>query len=202
MRISYKKGLLLFGLTAVLAIGVAAGCARKQRTPPDLTERPVATPSPNVAYVNERAVIVHRGDDGSRRYYRDDNGKLYYVDQNGAVHTIERNARVQRGTAGLYYIVDDDNISYYTGNDGRVYYRDVSGRDVYIEDSGAGRVIDPLPLLRGNTYPRIEHVRSLETCNDAWRKCSNKCNEGIGLNSNASCLENCDNQREQCLTPY
>lgn len=197
-----KKVMLLLSLVAVLAIGVATGCARKQRTPPDLTERPAPTPSPSVTYVNERAVLVHRGDDSSRRYYRDDNGKLYYVDQNGAVHTIERNARVERGSAGLYYIVDDDNVNYYTDKSGRLYYRDTTGRDVYIEDSGAGRVIDPLPILRGDTYPRIEHVRSLQTCNDAWRKCSNKCNDGIGLGSNTSCLENCDYQREQCLKPY
>lgn len=202
MKNVYKNKMVLLCLTAILAIGVASGCVKRQKNPPDVAQSPAVNPNERVVYANERAVIVHRGDDGSRRYYRDDNGKLYYVDQVGAVHTIERNARVERGTAGLYYIIDDDNVSYYTDQGGRLYYRDASGRGIFVEESGAGRVIDPLPILRGDTYPRIEHVRSLESCNDDWRKCSRKCDEDRGLGSKRSCLENCDYQREQCLKPY
>jgi len=147
-------------------------------------------------------VIVHSRDESTRRYYRDDNGKLYYVDQNGTVNVIERQPRVERGTAGLYYIIDDDAVNYSTDERGRLFYREPSGRTVYVEESGAGKVIDPLPILRGQSYPRIEQVRSLEYCNDEWRKCSSRCDDAPGLGNKRSCLESCDYQREQCLKPY
>jgi hypothetical protein len=150
---------------------------------------------------NERAVIVHRGDEGARQYYRDANGNIYYVDQAGAIHMVDRPARVEHGAGGLYYIIDDDNVRYSTDENGRLYYRD-SGGVRYIEEGGSGRVIDPLPILQGNSYPRVEQVRSLESCNDEWRSCSTKCDNAPGLSNKRSCLENCDNQREQCLKPY
>lgn len=185
---------MLLCFAAILAVSATYGCAKK-RTPPEPTEA-------TTTRVNERAVIVHRGDDGSRRYYRDNNGKLYYVDTAGAVHTIDRSPVVQQGPAGLYYIIDDDNVSYSTDDRGRLYYRDNSNRTVYIDDSSAGRVIDPLPIMRGDSYPRIEQVRSLSYCNESWRKCTSRCDDDPGLGSKRNCLENCDFQREQCLQPY
>lgn len=182
-------------LTAILALGASFGCAKKRTPPPD----PVQVSTTNI---NERAVLIHRGDDGSRRYYRDNNGKLYYVDTAGAIHMIDRSPVVQQGPAGIYYIIDDDNIRYSTDDRGRLYYIDNSNRTIYIDDSGAGRVIDPLPIMRGGTYPKIDQVRSLNTCNEAWRKCTSRCDDDPGLSSKRSCLEKCDFQREQCLQPY
>ncbi|WP_243366400.1 hypothetical protein [Fundidesulfovibrio soli] len=180
----------------LMAFIAASGCTRRDRTPPEPTAA-VTT------HTHERAVIVRNSNQGSQRYYRDENGKLYYVDQGGAIHEVERSARVERGTAGLYYIIDDDNVTYKTDESGRLYYRDTSsGRAIYVEDSGAGKVIDPLPILRGGSYPRIEHVRSLDYCNDAWRRCTSECDNSPGLNNKRNCFDNCDYQREQCLKPY
>lgn len=192
-----KRGLscLILGMAALLVVAVTTGCVRNRRPPPP----DVVTTSNNS---DDRAVIVHRNDEGPRRYYRDNNGKLYYVDEAGSVHSIDRNVRVERGTAGLYYIVDDDNDRYYTNTEGRLYYRDSSGGAIHIEESGAGRVIDPLPILRGESYPRIEHVRSLDYCNDTWRKCNTSCDRSSGLSSKRTCFGDCDYQREQCLQPY
>ena len=202
MRSWYKHRMLLFCLSAIVALTAASGCAKRSTTPPDPVKPVAVYPSEREVYSGERAVIVHRGDESPRRYYRDDRGKLYYVDQNGAVHDIERNARIERGTAGLYYIIDDDNVTYYTDERGRLFYKDTSGRGIYVEESGAGRVIDPLPILSGQSYPRIEHTRSLEYCNNAWRKCNSKCDDSPGLGNKRNCLENCDYEREQCLQPY
>lgn len=135
-------------------------------------------------------------------YYRDGNGKIYYVDQSGRPVVVERNVRVERGNAGMYYIMDDDQVTYYTNEYGRLYYRDASGRDVFIEEAGAGTVIDPLPLLSGGVYPRVEQVRSLGYCNSEWRSCNARCYDPSGLGNRRSCLESCDYQREQCLKPY
>jgi len=187
---------ILLGMAAILIIAVASGCARKVKNPP---EQPVPVAN---TYVNDRAVLVHRGDDGSRRYYRDESGKLYYVDQGGAVHVLESRTRVEQGPAGLYYIIDDDDVSYYTDDRGRLFYRDSAGRELFVEESEQGRVIDPLPLMRGSQYPRIEQVRSLSTCNGEWRKCVSRCDDSSALSNKRNCLENCDYQREQCLQPY
>ena len=201
MKGRYRDTLVLC-VAAILAVTVSYGCAKKNPAPPEPVRAAAVYPADKGVIINERAVIVHRSDESTRRYYRDDRGKLYYVDQNGAVHDIESTARIERGVAGLYYIIDDDNVQYYTDQNGRLFFRDASGRHVYIEESGAGKVIDPLPILRGDSYPRIEHVRSLDYCNDAWRKCTTRCDDSPGLGNKRNCLENCDYQREQCLKPY
>lgn len=192
---SKHKYTMILSLTAILVLVVAWGCTRRNAASP---------PTPmqgETLSTNERAVIVHPADDGTRRYYRDANGKIYYVDPNGAIHMVERKARVEQGVGGLYYIIDDDNVQYSKDENGRLYYQD-SGRTRYIEESGSGRVIDPLPIMRGDSYPPVQHVRSLETCNNEWRACSTKCDNAPGLNSKRACFENCDYQREQCLKPY
>lgn len=195
MQCKSWNSLFMLGVSAIVVVATTTGCVRARRPlPPEVVT--------TTQYIDDRAVIVHRSDDNQRRYYRDNDGKLYYVDDGGAVHSIDRNVRVERGTAGLYYIVDDDNDRYYTNEEGRLYYRDTSGGVIHIEESGAGRVIDPLPILRGESYPRIEHVRSLDYCNDTWRKCNSSCGRSSGLNSKRSCYSDCDYQREQCLKPY
>ncbi|MBF0480657.1 MAG: hypothetical protein HQK81_14975 [Desulfovibrionaceae bacterium] len=187
---STHKNWFVFSLAAILLMAAASGCVRNGSST-------TAATTPEPMDVRERAVIVHK-DDGSRRYYRDDNGKLYYVDQAGAVHTIERHTRVETGGNGLYYIVDDDNVNYRTDNNGRLFYRDDSGRKVYIEESGSGHVIDPLPLLRGESYPMIENARSLDSCNASWRTCTARCYDAADLSNRRSCLGECDIQRERC----
>ena len=189
MRNRHERTLLLMGLAAILVL--ASACVRNDAT--------TATTDPAPMDVRERAVIVHRDDDGSRRYYRDDNGRLYYVDQAGTSHAVERHTRVETGDNGLYYIVGDDNVSYYTDDNGRLFYRDDSGRKVYIEDSGPGRVIEPLPILRGESYPRIENVQSLDSCNASWRTCTARCYDASDSSNRRICLGNCDSQREQCV---
>jgi len=194
--ISYHVRNVLIGLVSALAVATVVSCARK---PPPVPESASGT----TTYPRDRAVIVHRGgDENIKQYYRDDNGKLYYVDKFGSVHVVEKTARIERGTAGLYYIIDDDNVTYSTDQSGRVYYRDNAGRTVFIEESGAGKVIDPLPILRGDSSTRVEHLRGLDFCNEAWRKCTNRCDEAQGLSSKRTCLENCDYQRDECLKPY
>ncbi|MYL83853.1 hypothetical protein GTA51_12015 [Desulfovibrio aerotolerans] len=185
----------LLGSLAILALVVASGCVRRTALPPDAANTVAAYPS-------ERAMIVHRGDEGQRLYYRDGNGKIYYLDQAGSPVIVERNMRVERGKAGMYYILDEDNVTYSTNEYGRLYYRDTSGRDIFLEDADAGKVIDPLPLLSGGVYPRVEQARSLEYCNKQWRTCTARCYDPSGLGNRRSCLENCDYQREQCLKPY
>lgn len=181
-------------MMSILAMALSTGCVRRLPPPPDTEE--VTT------YTSDRAVVVRRNDGEQRQYYRDDNGKLYYVDTSGSINVIERNVRVERSTAGLYYILDDDNLDYYTDNNGRLYYRDNSGRNVYIEENTTEKVIDPLPILRGEYNPMIQHRRGLEYCNDNWRKCTNRCDDSRGLGSKRTCLGECDYQREQCLQPY
>jgi hypothetical protein len=195
MRSTNIRSMLLLSVVVVMALVAVSGCAKKVKAPPETAMEPTLRSE-------DRAVIVHRSDEGARHYYRDDKGKLYYIDQTGAVNVIERNPRVERGPAGLYYIIDDDNVNYSTDDSGRLYYRDSAGRMVYIEDSGAGKVIDPLPILRGDTYPKVEYLRSMDTCNDKWRSCLTKCNEYSGINGRRNCLDNCDAQREQCVRPY
>ncbi|MHC1789724.1 hypothetical protein [Solidesulfovibrio sp.] len=191
---SYKQT-YFFALLVFIVVLSAVGCVRRTTTPP-------AVASSVPVYPGERAMIVHRGDAGQRLYYRDDSGRIYYVDQSGNSVVVERNVRVERGTSGMYYILDDDNMHYYTNEHGRLYYRDTSGRDIFIEEAGAGKVIDPLPLLSGGVYPRIEQVRSLDYCNNQWRTCTTRCYDASNLGNKRSCLENCDYQREQCLKPY
>lgn len=195
MKVGHHRTAYLLGALAFLVLLVAYGCSRRTMPLSD-------TVSSVTVYPGERAMIVHRGDEGQRLYYRDDNGRIYYVDQSGQPVVVERNMRVERGTAGMYYILDDDNIHYSTNENGRLYYRDTSGRDISIEEAGAGRVIDPLPILSGGAYPRIEQVHSLDYCNNQWRTCSAQCYDRSGLGNKRGCLENCDYQREQCLKPY
>ena len=195
MQTNALRSACLWGALSFLVLFVASGCVRRTMPPPEAA-------SSVTVYQGERAMIVHRGDEGQRLYYRDDSGKIYYVDQSGNPIVVERNMRVERGTAGMYYILDDDNVTYYTNESGRLYYRDTSGRDIFIEEAGAGKVIDPLPILSGGAYPRIEHQRSLEYCNNQWRTCTTRCYDPSGLGNKRSCLENCDYQREQCLKPY
>lgn len=190
LRVPYFLGSL-----ALLALVVASGCVRRNALPPDAANTVAAYPS-------ERAMIVHRGDEGQRLYYRDGNGKIYYLDQAGSPIIVERNMRVERGKAGMYYILDEDNVTYYTNEYGRLYYRDTSGRDIFLEEAGAGKVIDPLPLLSGSVYPKVEQARSLEYCNNQWRTCTAQCYDPSGLGNRRNCLENCDYQREQCLKLY
>ncbi|EKO39884.1 MAG: hypothetical protein B193_1416 [Solidesulfovibrio magneticus str. Maddingley MBC34] len=194
MLSEFKRTLCLLSAVAFIALSIASGCVRRTTLPSDVSSVTV--------YQKDRAMIVHRGDEGDRLYYRDDNGKIYYVDQSGRPVVVERNVRVERGTAGMYYIMDEDNVTYYTNEYGRLYYRDASGRDVFIEEAGAGKVIDPLPLLSGGIYPRVEQVRSLGYCNSEWRSCNARCYDPSGLGNRRSCLESCDYQREQCLKPY
>jgi len=192
----YKNAywIVLLVMTTVVALGTASGCAKRTKAPAE----PVGG---TAMQYDDRAVIVHRSDEGSRHYYRDDKGKLYYVDQSGAVNVIDRSPRVEQGPAGLYYIIDDDNVSYSTDERGKLYYRDSSGRIVYIEDSNAGRVIDPLPLIRGDTHPRVEYVQTMKPCNDNWRNCLTTCDELSGTNARRNCYNNCDSNRERCLRP-
>lgn len=195
MKSDLNRTVCLSGVLAFLIVFVASGCVRR-------TVPLVDSTSGVTVYQSDRAMVVHRGDEGQRLYYRDDNGRIYYVDQSGRPNMVDRNVRVERGTAGMYYILDDDNVSYYTNEHGRLYYRDTSGRDIYIEEAGAGKVIDPLPILRGDVYPRVAQVRSLDYCNNQWRTCTTGCYDASGLGSKRSCLENCDYKREQCLQPY
>lgn len=195
MTINLHRLSYLLGSLAVLALFVAPGCVRRTTPLPD-AEGNVTV------YPNERAMIVHRSDEGQRLYYRDSNGKIYYVDQSGNPVIIEKTMRVERGTAGMYYILDEDNVTYSTNESGRLYYRDTSGRDIFIEEAGAGKVIDPLPILSGGAYPIIEQARSLEYCNNQWRIDSAKCYDAANRGNKRDCLEKCDYQREQCLRPY
>jgi hypothetical protein len=91
MQNLYKHRTVLLSLFAIVALVAISACAKRTPPPPEPVKAAAVYPSGDV-YVNERAVLVHRGDESPRRYYRDDRGKLYYVDQNGAVHDIERNA--------------------------------------------------------------------------------------------------------------
>lgn len=194
MKIRYHRSFWLLGSVVLLALAAGFGCVRRTTATSDtISSAPV--------YQSDRAMIVHRGDDSQRLYYRDDNGKIYFVDSSGKPNLIERNVRVERGNAGLYYIIDDDNVKYYTNDRGRLYYRDNSGRDVFIEESGTGAVIDPLPILRGEGYPRVEHIRSQPSCNSVWRQCTAQCYNSPGFTNSRPCLESCDTQRERCLNP-
>ena len=185
----------VLGSLALLVLFVVSGCVRRTMPQPDTANRVTAYPS-------ERAMIVHRSDGEQRLYYRDIDGKIYYLDQSGNHVVIEKTMRVERSNAGMYYILDDDNATYITNESGRLLYRDTSGRDIFIEEAGAGKVIDPLPFLSGGVYPRIEQTRSLEYCNNQWRIGSAKCHDASNRGNKRECLENCDYQREQCLRPY
>lgn len=150
-------------------------------------------------YTGNNPVTV---DTGTRRYYRDENGRLYNVDPKVGLRVIERKVRVENRSDGLFTIVDDNNIRYYYDDTGRLYYRDNSGNIVYIEDSGEGKVIDPLPILRGDYSGRSMRLRDPGYCTNEWRQCMNSCNSTANLGNKRNCLEDCDYSREQCLMPY
>jgi hypothetical protein len=170
----------------------AAGCVHRNRS------EYVSTDGTTV-YSEDRAMASEQG---PRRYYRDENGKLYHVDPNGGLHVIERKVRVEPGTSGLFSIVDDRNIRYYYDENNRLYYRDDAGNVLYIEESEPGKVIDPLPILRGEYSGRRMRLRSPDYCTGEWNKCMNRCDSSTELRSRRSCLEACDFSREQCLQPY
>jgi len=139
---------------------------------------------------------------GPKRYYRDENGRLYHVDPQGGLRVIERNVRVEPGTGGLFAIIDDQNVRYYYDETGRLYYRDSGGKVLYVEESNAGKVIDPLPLLRGEYAGRNMHLRSPEFCRSELNKCMTTCDRASGLGNKKACLDDCDYKRELCLQPY
>jgi len=124
------------------------------------------------------------------------------VDSKGGVHVIERNIRVEPGTGGLFAIIDDRNTRYYYDENNRLYYRNDAGNIVYAEESDSGKVIDPLPILRGDYSGRQMHLRSPEYCTGEWNKCMNRCDFPVGRGNKRTCLEECDFAREQCLQPY
>lgn len=170
----------------------AAGCVKRNRS----------------GYVSSNGTTVYSekrtmaSEHGPRRYYRDENGRLYHVDQNGGLRVIERKVRVESGPSGLFSIIDDRNVRYYYDENNRLYYRDNSGNVLYIEESEPGKVIDPLPILRGDYSGRRMRLRSPDYCTGEWNKCMNRCDSSAGLGSRRSCLEECDFSREQCLQPY
>ena len=193
MNNTYKHALLM-GLAIIVVLTTAYGCARR-------TTSTAEKAKDTNLYPTERVMIVHGADEATRQYYRDDNGKIFYIDQNGPTRVIERSPRVERGAAGLYYIVDDNSDKYSVDDNGRLYYRDDLGNLKYIEDNEEGKVIDPLPLLRGESSSRIEYVQGLGSCNQQWRTCTSRCYDISGTNSRRECLNNCDIQRDQCVKP-
>jgi hypothetical protein len=170
----------------------AAGCVQKNRSG-------YVSSNATTAYSEEKTMATGQG---PRRYYRDENGRLYHVDSNGGLRVIERRVKVETGTGGLFSIIDDRNLRYYYDENNRLYYRDDAGNVLYIEESEPGKVIDPLPLLRGDYSGRRMRLRSPDYCTGEWNKCMNRCDASAGLGSRRSCLEECDSSREQCLQPY
>lgn len=138
----------------------------------------------------------------TRRYYRDENGRLYHVDPKGGLRVIERQVRVEQGTGGLFTIIDNNNTRYYYDETGRLYYRDDIGNIIYVEESDSGKVIDPLPILRGDYSGQSMRLRSPRYCTGEWNTCLNHCEHPVGLGNKRACFEQCDFAREQCLRPY
>lgn len=182
-------------ITAVVML-VLCGCVKNGKTDADaITEG--APPSTG------GAVIVERPGEATKRYYRDTQGKLYYVDPQGALHVIERTVAVESGGGGLYYVIEDDSIDYRRDSQGRIHYIDPQGRVVFIEESGPGQVIDPLPILRGSELrSRMESGRSASYCESEWKQCLDKCDKVSGSLHKKNCFETCDFQKTQCLKPY
>ncbi|WP_243358530.1 hypothetical protein [Fundidesulfovibrio terrae] len=193
---SNRCPLCLFVLsTLVLAMLAAAGCGPRDRTDTRTLAQAPAPPE-------ERVVVVERSPESPRRYFRDTSGQLYYADPQGGLHIIQRTERVETGTGGLYYVVDDNPIQYYMDDSGRMYYYGSGRSVVYLEESGPGHVIDPLPILRGSSVSnRLETGRSMVYCDSQWKKCMQKCSEAPGLENKKNCQENCDYDKEQCLRP-
>ena len=156
-----------FQLSLTFFLGVMAimmvGCVPRNRAEYAPTEGATA-------FSGDRTMVV---EPGPKRYYRDENGRLYHVDPQGGLRVIERNVRVEPGTGGLFAIIDDQNVRYYYDETGRLYYRDSGGKVLYVEESNAGKVIDPLPLLRGEYAGRNMHLRSPEFCRSELNKCMN-----------------------------
>jgi len=184
--------LLVATVVAVLAL---SGCARKSKTETGaMTESPPSSAG--------GTVTVQKIGDGSKRYFRDTQGRLYYVDPQGALHVIEKTVAIESG-GGLYYIIEDDSIDYRRDSQGRIHYVDPQGRVVFIEESGPGQVIDPLPILRGSELrSRMESGRSVSYCESEWKKCLDKCDKVSGSLNKKNCFENCDFQKTQCSKPY
>jgi hypothetical protein len=182
----------LLQLVAIGAFALAvAGCVQQDRT----VSKSTGDSSP---YSGDRTLSAQST--GSWHYYRDDTGRLYHVDPQGGLHVIDRKVRVEPATGGLYTIIDDNNTRYYYDETNRLYYRDDRGDVRYIEESAPSRVIDPLPLLRGEYSNQNMRLRSVDYCTGEWRSCMDTC-KGSTLNRK-KCLENCDFNREQCLQPY
>lgn len=184
-----KPQLLLF---IVIMVAATVGCVRQNK----------------VDYVSPDGSVVYSGNSytqvepSTRRYYRDENGRLYHVDPKGGLRVIERNVRVEQETGGLFTIIDSNNIRYYYDENGRLYYRNDVGNILYVEDSAPGKVIDPLPILRGEYSGQSMRLRSPGYCTEEWNKCSIRCESTAGFGNKRDCLEQCDFAREQCLQPY
>lgn len=192
---SKRHLLCVLVLPAVVLAMLAAGCGRRDRTD---TRSLAQAPAPS----EERAVVVQQGYEAPRRYFRDTGGQLYYADPQGGLHIIQRTERVETGTGGLYYVVDDNPIQYYVDDSGRMYYYGSERSVIYLEESGPGHVIDPLPILRGSSVSnRIETGRSMVYCDSQWKKCVQNCDSAPGLANKKNCIENCDYDKEQCLRP-
>ena len=190
MNMRHYNKLLRF--VAICTVAMAAvGCAHQDRMASRSTDD-------SSAYSGDRTMSAEST--GTWHYYRDENGRLYHVDPKGGLHVIDRKVRVEPATGGLYTIIDDNNTRYYYDENNRLYYRDDQGNVRYIEDSAPGRVIDPLPILRGEYSNQNMRLRSVDSCTGEWRSCMDGCN-GSSLNRK-ECLENCDLGRERCLQPY
>lgn len=182
-------GLLLAGFLAL------SGCVQRNKT--DTSTLAQAAPP------GETAGVVQGVATGPHRYYQDAAGQLYYVDSGGALHTIQKTVRVETGGGGLYYVIDENPIRYYADETGRLYYYTPGREVIYLEESGPGHVINPLPILSGSSvYKKLESGRSVTYCDSEWRKCIANCDEAPGLTNKRNCLDNCDYQKNQCLSPY
>ena len=140
----------------------------------------------------------------SKRYYRSANGQMYYVDDQGAVHTIARSGVVTTysGDTTVYYIEGDER-PFYPDETGRLYYRVPQGGIYYLDDTGPGKVIDPLPILRGTEFaPAIESGRSQTYCSSQWKKCSSQCSDLSREADRRACMDNCDIERGNCERSY
>jgi hypothetical protein len=185
-----KRHLLCLLVLPALAL-LAAGCGRHDRT--DTRSLAQASTPP------EKVVVV---EETPRRYFRDPGGQTYFADPQGGLHIIRERVRVEAGTGGLYYVVDENPVQYYVDESGRTYYYGTGRSVVYLEESGPGHVIDPLPILRGSSVNnRMETGRSMVYCDSQWKKCVEKCDSAPGLSNKKNCLENCDYDKEQCLRP-
>ena len=190
--------LYLLLLATLMFTFLYTGCVRRGGD----TNPTLATNENPPAYSGPRETLPNTT--SGKRYYRGTNGQLYYADDQGALHTIARQGVITtyNGDTNVYYIEGDER-PFYPDESGRLYYRSPEGRVYFLDDTGPGKVIDPLPILRGTEfYPGIESGRSQTYCSSQWKKCTSPCNDLHRAADRQVCIDNCNIERGNCERSY